>query len=189
MVFTGVAASPARCSSRTRPRTAISPSASGWTGKSSTAPTRHPSIHSGRRGLNGSDAPIEELDPLAGVRAGSGERSTSGARGAPSRRSTVQQAFRRPGVTPRMALASDEHRRGQLSPGLPADRRPRPRPVGQTSTQTWSRPWSPGGGSGTRRRGTRSRRGDPGDDLLLVVAGVQAVVIGRHGGGVGPAAA
>ena len=62
-------ASPARCSSRTRPPTATSPTASGP--RRSTAPT--PTARCSTRArcvANGSDAPIEELDPLAGIRAG-----------------------------------------------------------------------------------------------------------------------
>ena len=78
-------ASPARCSSRTRPPTAIWRSASGPTG--SKAPTLSARCAtSGAVLANGSDAPIEELDPLAGIRAAVTERSTSGPAGAWTRR-------------------------------------------------------------------------------------------------------
>ena len=42
-------------------------------------------LDAGARLVNGSDAPVEELDPLAGLRAASRARSTSGRRGIPSR--------------------------------------------------------------------------------------------------------
>ncbi len=69
---------------------------------------------------NGSDAPVEELDPLAGVRAG--VRRTLDER--PSWRAdeslTVEQALLASTVTPAW-LAGDERRRGKLLPGFLAD--------------------------------------------------------------------
>jgi predicted amidohydrolase YtcJ len=69
---------------------------------------------------NGSDAPIEELDPLAGVRAG--VRRTIDERGPwhPEQALTVQQAFEATCVTPAW-LSRDERRRGKLLPGFAAD--------------------------------------------------------------------
>jgi predicted amidohydrolase YtcJ len=69
---------------------------------------------------NGSDAPIEELDPLAGVRAG--VRRTIDDREAwhPEQALTVDQAFEATTVAPAW-LCGDEHRRGRLLPGFAAD--------------------------------------------------------------------
>jgi predicted amidohydrolase YtcJ len=69
---------------------------------------------------NGSDAPIEELDPLAGVRAG--VRRTIDDRPAwrPDEAVTVDQAFHATTVAPAW-LAGDERRRGKLIPGFLAD--------------------------------------------------------------------
>ncbi len=77
-------------------------------------------LESGAVLANGSDAPIEELDPLAGVRAG--VRRTIDDRG-PWREQealTVDQAFHATCVTPAW-LARDERRRGKLIPGYAAD--------------------------------------------------------------------
>jgi predicted amidohydrolase YtcJ len=69
---------------------------------------------------NGSDAPIEELDPLAGIVAGA--RRTFDGR--PPWRAhdalTVEEALRASTVNPAW-LAGDEHRRGKLVPGHDAD--------------------------------------------------------------------
>jgi predicted amidohydrolase YtcJ len=77
-------------------------------------------LESGAVLVNGSDAPVEELDPLAGIRAGvlrsiderppwHGEQAV-----------TVEEALRASTVTPAW-LARDEHRRGRLLPGFFAD--------------------------------------------------------------------
>jgi predicted amidohydrolase YtcJ len=63
---------------------------------------------------NGSDAPIEELDPLAGVRAGV-LRDWH-----PEQALTVEQALAATCVSP-AALSGDERRRGRLLPGYLAD--------------------------------------------------------------------
>jgi predicted amidohydrolase YtcJ len=77
-------------------------------------------IESGALVANGSDAPIEELDPLAGIRAG--VRRTIDAREAwrPQEAVTVEQAFHATCVAPAW-LAGDERRRGTLVPGRAAD--------------------------------------------------------------------
>ena len=69
---------------------------------------------------NGSDAPIEELDPLAGIRAGA--RRTIDDRGAwgAEQALTVEQALIATTVNP-ARLARDERRRGKLVPGFLAD--------------------------------------------------------------------
>jgi predicted amidohydrolase YtcJ len=63
---------------------------------------------------NGSDAPIEDLDPLAGIRAGV-LRDWH-----PEQRLTVEQALEATTVTPAW-LAREERRRGKLVPGFVAD--------------------------------------------------------------------
>jgi predicted amidohydrolase YtcJ len=77
-------------------------------------------LESGAVVANGSDAPIEELDPLAGVRAG--VRRTIDDRPAwrPDEALTVDQAFHATTVAPAW-LAGDERRRGKLIPGFLAD--------------------------------------------------------------------
>jgi predicted amidohydrolase YtcJ len=77
-------------------------------------------LDSGALIANGSDAPIEELDPLAGVRAG--VRRTIDERGPwhPEQAVTVEQAFHATCVAPAW-LAHDERRRGTLIPGRLAD--------------------------------------------------------------------
>ena len=84
---------------------------------------RTPSARSGSRGAlvaNGSDAPIEELDPLVGIRAG--VRRTIDERPAwhSEQAVTVEQALQATTVNPAW-LAGDEHRRGKLLPGYLAD--------------------------------------------------------------------
>jgi hypothetical protein len=77
-------------------------------------------LESGAVLANGSDAPIEELDPLAGVRAG--VRRTIDDRPAwrPDESLTVEQAFHATTIAPAW-LAGDERRRGKLIPGFLAD--------------------------------------------------------------------
>jgi predicted amidohydrolase YtcJ len=77
-------------------------------------------LDSGAVVANGSDAPVEELDPLAGIRAGvlrtiddrPGWRSDEAV--------TIEQAIVASTVTPAW-LAGDERRRGKLLPGYLAD--------------------------------------------------------------------
>jgi predicted amidohydrolase YtcJ len=63
---------------------------------------------------NGSDAPIEDLDPLAGIRAGVLRDWHA------EQRLTVEQALEATTVTPAW-LAGEERRRGKLLPGFLAD--------------------------------------------------------------------
>jgi predicted amidohydrolase YtcJ len=69
---------------------------------------------------NGSDAPIEELDPLAGVRAAVLRTSDTRPGWHPEQALTVEQALVATTVNPAW-LAGDEWRRGKLLPGYLAD--------------------------------------------------------------------
>jgi predicted amidohydrolase YtcJ len=91
-----------------------------WAGKLDGAYAYRSLIESGAVVANGSDAPIEELEPLAGIRAG--VRRTIDDRGPwhPEQAVTVQQAFEATCVTPAW-LSGDERRRGRLVPGQAAD--------------------------------------------------------------------
>jgi predicted amidohydrolase YtcJ len=77
-------------------------------------------VDSGAVVANGSDAPVEELDPLAGIAAG--VRRTIDERPAwrPEEAVTVEQALHATIVAPTW-LAGDERRRGTLLPGRLAD--------------------------------------------------------------------
>jgi len=70
--------------------------------------------------VNGSDAPIEELDPLAGIRAGVLRTIDDRPAWHPEQALTVEQALHATCVTPAW-LAYDERRRGKLIPGYLAD--------------------------------------------------------------------
>jgi predicted amidohydrolase YtcJ len=91
-----------------------------WAGKTDGAYAFRSLLESGAVVANGSDAPIEELDPLAGIRAG--VRRTIDERPAwhPDEALTVDQAFHATCVAPAW-LARDERRRGTLVPGHLAD--------------------------------------------------------------------
>ena len=91
-----------------------------WAGKTDGAYAYRSLWDSGAVVANGSDAPIEELDPLAGIRAG--VRRSIDERDAwhPAEALTVQQAFEATSVAPAW-LAGEERRRGRLLPGFAAD--------------------------------------------------------------------
>jgi predicted amidohydrolase YtcJ len=91
-----------------------------WAGKTDGAYAYRSLLESGAVVANGSDAPIEELDPLAGIRAG--VRRTIDTREAwhPEQALTVQQAFEATTLAPAW-LAGEERRRGKLLPGYTAD--------------------------------------------------------------------
>ena len=91
-----------------------------WAGKTGGAYAYRSLLESGAVVANGSDAPIEELDPLAGVRAG--VRRTLDGRDAwhPEQALTVQQALEATILAPAW-LAGEERRRGKLLPGYAAD--------------------------------------------------------------------
>ncbi len=91
-----------------------------WAGKTDGAYAYRSLVDSGAVVANGSDAPIEELDPLAGIRAG--VRRTIDDRPAwhPEEAVTVQQAFEATTTAPAW-LTREERRRGRLLPGYAAD--------------------------------------------------------------------
>jgi predicted amidohydrolase YtcJ len=77
-------------------------------------------VDSGAVVANGSDAPIEELDPLEGIRAGVLRTLDERAAWRPEEAVTIQQALHAATVAPAW-LAGDERRRGRLLPGFLAD--------------------------------------------------------------------
>ncbi len=77
-------------------------------------------VESGAVVANGSDAPIEELDPLAGIRAGVLRTLDERPAWRPEQAVTVEEALVATCVAPAW-LAGDERRRGKLLPGYLAD--------------------------------------------------------------------
>jgi predicted amidohydrolase YtcJ len=77
-------------------------------------------LESGAVLANGSDAPIEELDPLLGICAGVLRTLDEREAWRPEQALTVEQALHATTVAPAW-LARDEHRRGKLVPGQLAD--------------------------------------------------------------------
>jgi predicted amidohydrolase YtcJ len=91
-----------------------------WARKTTGAYAFRSLLESGATLVNGSDAPIEELDPLLGIRAGV-LRTLDGRPGwHPEQALTAEQALRASTVGPAW-LAGDERRRGKLLPGYLAD--------------------------------------------------------------------
>jgi len=70
--------------------------------------------------VNGSDAPVEELDPLAGIAAGMRRTIDERPPWRPEESVTIEQALHATTVAPAW-LAGDERRRGTLLPGRLAD--------------------------------------------------------------------
>jgi predicted amidohydrolase YtcJ len=91
-----------------------------WPGKTDGAYAYRSLLDSGAVVANGSDAPIEELDPLAGIRAGVRRTIDDEPPWHPEQALTVDQAFHATCVAPAW-LAGDERRRGTLIPGRDAD--------------------------------------------------------------------
>ena len=91
-----------------------------WAGKTDRAYAFRTLWDSGALVANGSDAPIEELDPLAGIRAGVLRTLDERPSWHPEQAVTVEQALQASTVNPAW-LAGDEHRRGKLLPGYLAD--------------------------------------------------------------------
>jgi predicted amidohydrolase YtcJ len=91
-----------------------------WAGQTDRAYAYRSLVESGALLANGSDAPIEELDPLAGIRAG--VLRTLDERGPwhPEQAVTVEQALDATILAPAW-LAGEERRRGKLVPGFLAD--------------------------------------------------------------------
>jgi len=77
-------------------------------------------LESGAVLVNGSDAPIEELDPLAGIRAALRRTMDDREAWRPQESLSLEQAFHATCVAPAW-LARDERRRGTLVPGRLAD--------------------------------------------------------------------
>jgi predicted amidohydrolase YtcJ len=77
-------------------------------------------LESGAVVANGSDAPVEELDPLAGIAAGVLRTVDERPAWRPEEAVTVEQALHASTVAPAW-LAGDERRRGTLLPGRLAD--------------------------------------------------------------------
>jgi predicted amidohydrolase YtcJ len=77
-------------------------------------------LESGALVANGSDAPVEELDPLAGIRAGVLRTIDERPAWHPEQCVTVEQAVTATCVAPAW-LSRDERRRGKLLPGYFAD--------------------------------------------------------------------
>jgi predicted amidohydrolase YtcJ len=91
-----------------------------WAGKTAGAYAYRSLLDSGAALANGSDAPIEELDPWAGVCAGVLRTIDDRPSWHPEQRVTLEQALHATCVAPPW-LAGDERRRGRLLPGYDAD--------------------------------------------------------------------
>jgi predicted amidohydrolase YtcJ len=77
-------------------------------------------LESGALVANGSDAPVEELDPIAGIAAGVLRSIDDRPAWRPEETLTVEQALHATCVAPTF-LSGDERRRGRLVPGMLAD--------------------------------------------------------------------
>jgi predicted amidohydrolase YtcJ len=91
-----------------------------WAGMTDRAYAYRSLLDAGAVVANGSDAPIEELDPLAGIRAGVLRTLDERDAWHPEQGVTVEEAFEATISTPAW-LARDERRRGKLLPGYLAD--------------------------------------------------------------------
>jgi predicted amidohydrolase YtcJ len=91
-----------------------------WAGQTGCAYAYRSLRESGALLANGSDAPIEELDPLAGIRAGVLRTLDEREAWHGEQAVTVEQALEATTVNPAW-LAGDERRRGKLVPGYLAD--------------------------------------------------------------------
>ena len=91
-----------------------------WAGMTDRAYAFRSLLESGAVVANGSDAPVEELDPLLGVRAGVLRTLDERDAWHPEQAVSVEDALRASTVTPAW-LARDERRRGRLVPGQLAD--------------------------------------------------------------------
>ena len=91
-----------------------------WAGNTDRAYAYRSLLEAGAVLANGSDAPIEELDPLAGIRAGVLRSLNERDPWHPEQAITVEQALEATILAPAW-LARDERRRGKLVPGFLAD--------------------------------------------------------------------
>ena len=128
---------------------------------------------SGALVANGSDAPVEELDPVAGLAAGVLRTIDDREAWRPDERLTIEQALEATTVNPAW-LAGDERRRGKLLPGYLADlvvldRDPVACEPEELRELRSSRRWSAAAGCTTRRPGTEQ----PADGRSARARGVQ----------------
>jgi predicted amidohydrolase YtcJ len=91
-----------------------------WEGRTDSAYAFRSLLDSGALVANGSDAPVEELDPLLGIHAGVTRTLDEREAWHGEQRVTVAQALHATCVAPAW-LARDERRRGKLLPGYLAD--------------------------------------------------------------------
>jgi predicted amidohydrolase YtcJ len=91
-----------------------------WAGKTDGAYAFRSLVDSGAHVANGSDAPVEELDPLFGISAGVLRTLDERSAWHPEQAVTVEQALHATCVAPAW-LTRDERRRGKLLPGYLAD--------------------------------------------------------------------
>jgi predicted amidohydrolase YtcJ len=91
-----------------------------WAGKTGGAYAYRSLLDNGAVVANGSDAPVEELDPLAGIVAGVLRTIDDRPSWHPEQALGIEAALAATCVTPAW-LAYDEHRRGKLIPGYLAD--------------------------------------------------------------------
>jgi predicted amidohydrolase YtcJ len=91
-----------------------------WAGMSDRAYVFRSLLDAGAVVANGSDAPVEELEPLAGIRAGVLRTQDERAAWHPEQALTIDQALHATCVAPAW-LAGEERRRGKLLPGYAAD--------------------------------------------------------------------
>jgi predicted amidohydrolase YtcJ len=91
-----------------------------WEEKTAGAYAFRSLLDSGAVVANGSDAPVEELDPLFGIRAGVMRTFDDREAWHPEQTVTIEQALHATCVAPAW-LTGDEHRRGKLLPGYLAD--------------------------------------------------------------------
>jgi predicted amidohydrolase YtcJ len=91
-----------------------------WEGKSDGAYAFRSLVESGAIVANGSDAPVEELDPLLGLRAAVARTLDERPAWHAEQALTVEEALRATTVAPAW-LSGDERRRGRLVPGRLAD--------------------------------------------------------------------
>jgi hypothetical protein len=91
-----------------------------WGEKTANAYAYRSLLDAGTVLANGSDAPIEELDPLAGICAGVRRTLDDRPPWHPEQRVSVEEALTAT-ITAPAWLARDEHRRGKLVPGYLAD--------------------------------------------------------------------
>ena len=91
-----------------------------WEGMTQRAYAYRSLVDAGALLANGSDAPIEELDPLLGIRAGLLRTLDEREPWHPEQAVTVEEAFHATCIAPAW-LAGDERRRGKLLPGYLAD--------------------------------------------------------------------